>query len=63
MFKIYNEKTYERQPAYDGILHPTDGWLAQNGLNIPVGYAIYGLSAIPSWAFMIGISFMSRTFM
>ncbi|RJE18665.1 hypothetical protein PHISCL_09001 [Aspergillus sclerotialis] len=63
MFKIYSEKKYERSPPYQGFLHPTDGLLAQYGLGIPVGYLIYGLSAIPSWAFMVGISFMSRTIM
>jgi len=37
--------------------------LAQNGLAIPVGYAIWGFSLIPSWAFMILVSFASRTMM
>lgn len=63
MFKIYSEKKYERSEPYEGFMHPTDGVLAQYGLLIPVGYLIYGLSSIPSWVFMIGISFMSRTVM
>ncbi|KAI9038908.1 uncharacterized protein KD926_010122 [Aspergillus affinis] len=63
IYKIHSEKTYENKPAYEGAFHPTDSWLAQNGLLIPVGYVIYGFSAIPSWLFMIGISFFSRTMM
>ncbi|OJJ70918.1 hypothetical protein ASPBRDRAFT_43790 [Aspergillus brasiliensis CBS 101740] len=63
IYKVHSEKVYETTPAYEGALHPTDGWLAQNNLLLPLGYVIYGFSAIPSWLFMIGISFFSRTFM
>jgi hypothetical protein len=56
------EKYKEKEP-YEGFFHPFDGPLAKTGLNIPVGYAIWGFSKIPSWAFMIGVSFISRTFM
>ncbi|RAL04011.1 peptidyl-tRNA hydrolase 2 [Aspergillus ibericus CBS 121593] len=61
IYKVHSEKAYETTPAYEGALHPTDGWLAQNGLLLPLGYVIYGFSAIPSWLFMILISFFSRT--
>ncbi|KAB8072909.1 PTH2-domain-containing protein [Aspergillus leporis] len=61
IYKIHAEKTYEKKPAYEGALHPTDGFLAQNGLLVPAGYVIYAFSAIPSWLFMIFISFFSRT--
>lgn len=54
---------YLEVAPYEGIFHPFDGPLAKYGLNIPAGYAIWGFSLIPSWAFMIGISFLSRTFM
>ncbi|RHZ72176.1 hypothetical protein CDV55_104823 [Aspergillus turcosus] len=63
IYKIHSEKTYEKEPAYEGALHPTDGWLARNNLLVPVGYLIHGFSAIPSWLFMIFISFASRTMM
>ncbi|KAL2005690.1 hypothetical protein VTN00DRAFT_10183 [Thermoascus crustaceus] len=59
--KIHSEKTYEEVPAYEGFLHPTDGWLAQYGLNVPLGYVIFAFSAIPSWLMMIAISVFSRT--
>ncbi|KAB8239421.1 uncharacterized protein BDW43DRAFT_258005 [Aspergillus alliaceus] len=63
IYKVHSEKTYENKPAYEGPFHPTEGWLAQNGLLVPAGYVIYAFSAIPSWLFMIFISFFSRTMM
>lgn len=62
IYKIHSEKNYETFPAYEGALHPTDGWLAKTGLNVALGYIIFGFSAIPSWLFMIGVSLFSRTF-
>jgi hypothetical protein len=56
------ERYLEKDP-YEGIFHPFDGQLAKLGLSIPFGYAVWGFSLIPSWAFMIGISFLSRTIM
>ncbi|KAE8352350.1 PTH2-domain-containing protein [Aspergillus coremiiformis] len=63
IYKVHSEKTYEKDPAYEGAFHPTDGWLAQNGVLVPAGYVIYAFSAIPSWLFMIFISFFSRSMM
>ncbi|KAL3479845.1 hypothetical protein BJX99DRAFT_221316 [Aspergillus californicus] len=62
-FKIHSEKSYESKPAYEGAFHPTDGWLAQYGLLVPLGYVIYGFGIVPSWLFMIVISMASRTMM
>ncbi|GIZ40637.1 hypothetical protein CB0940_00418 [Cercospora beticola] len=56
------EKYLETEP-YEGFFHPFDGPLAQYGLTIPFGYLVWGFSQIPSWMFMIGISFFSRTIM
>ncbi|KAL4979137.1 PTH2-domain-containing protein [Aspergillus desertorum] len=61
IYKIHSEKTYENKPAYEGAFHPTDGWLAQYGLLMPLGYVIYGFGVVPSWLFMIVISMASRT--
>ncbi|KAL2260989.1 hypothetical protein VTK26DRAFT_4835 [Humicola hyalothermophila] len=47
----------------DGWLHPFDGKLARYGLNVPLGYAVWALNSIPSWAMMLAISFISRTMM
>lgn len=63
IYNIHSKKTYLDVPAYEGDLHPTDGWVAKYGLSIPLGYAIYGFSVVPSWLFMIFISFVSRTMM
>lgn len=54
---------YLEVAPYEGYFHPFDGPLAQYGLAIPAGYLIWGFSLVPSWAFMIGVSFLSRTFM
>jgi hypothetical protein len=60
---IHLQETYKQTEPYEGIFHPFNGPLAEYGLNIPVGYAIWGFSKIPSWAFMIGVSFVSRNIM
>ncbi|KAE8133367.1 PTH2-domain-containing protein [Aspergillus pseudotamarii] len=61
LYKIHSEKTYEKKGEYEGSFHATDSWLAERGLLVPAGYVIYAFSAIPSWLFMIFISFFSRT--
>lgn len=63
IYKIHSKKTWKVAKSYDGPFHPTDGWLAKYNLNVPLGYAVYGLGIIPSWLFMIVISFFSRTMM
>lgn len=47
----------------DGYFHPFNGELAQYGLAVPLAYALWGLSVVPSWAMMLVVSFVSRTFM
>ncbi|KAI4117702.1 MAG: hypothetical protein LQ345_002126 [Seirophora villosa] len=58
--KIHAEKTYAKRPVYEGALHPFDGWVAQYGLLMPLGYVLYVFANVPSWAFMIVISMGSR---
>ena len=48
---------------HDGFFHPYSGQLAQYGLSTAVGYVLWVMNAIPSWAFMIGVSMLSRTMM
>jgi hypothetical protein len=60
---VHLQETYKQTAPYEGFFHPFNGPLAEYGLNIPVGYAIWGFSKIPSWAFMIGVSFVSRNIM
>ncbi|OAX77379.1 hypothetical protein ACJ72_08324, partial [Emergomyces africanus] len=63
IYKIHSEKTWENKPSYDSTFHPVDGTLARYGLNVPLGYLLYGMSMVPSWLMMVGISFISRTVM
>ena len=61
--QIHTAKNYEKRPVYESFIHPFDGWLAKAGLNVPVGYILFGFGLIPSWSFMLLISFVSRTVM
>jgi len=63
IYEVHSKKTYQDVPAYEGAMHPTDGWVAQNGLIVPLGYGIYAFSLIPQWLFMVLISFVSRSMM
>ncbi|KAK5684555.1 hypothetical protein LTS10_004426 [Elasticomyces elasticus] len=60
---IHLQETYKDVAPYEGFWHPFNGMLAQYGLQVPAGYAIYYFAKIPSWAFMIGVSFISRSVM
>ena len=55
--------TYKDAEPYEGYFHPFDSFLAQQGLNLYLGTFIYYVAMVPSWAFMIAISFFSRSFM
>lgn len=63
LLHIHTQKTYEATPIYDSIFHPFDGALAKNGVALPVAYVIAGFSMIPTWTYMIIISFVSRNIM
>jgi hypothetical protein len=54
---------YKKYEPYTGMLHPIDSTLARFGLSMPVGYALWLLGAIPSWAMMLVISMVSRQIM
>ncbi|KIW18223.1 hypothetical protein PV08_02511 [Exophiala spinifera] len=58
-----SKSRYLEEEEYTGLLHPFDGIVSQFGLLEPFGYLMWGLSTIPSWAMMIGISFFSRRIM
>jgi len=46
-----------------GYFHPFHGKLAQYGLAVPFGYALWAINAVPSWAMMLFVSFASRSMM
>lgn len=60
---LHVSKEYKSVAPYEGVFHPFDGFFAQYGLAIPLGYTFWAFSLVPSWLFMIGISFLSRSFM
>jgi len=60
---MHNTKEWTTRPPYEGWFHPFDGQLAKAHLAVPLGYVFWFFAIVPSWAFMIGISFMSRSFM
>jgi len=60
---LKTSKSWNETPAYGGYFHPFDGPIAKFGLAQPLGWWIFFFSVVPSWMFMIGISFLSRTFM
>jgi hypothetical protein len=61
--ELHSTKSYKSKTPYEGWFHPFDGELAKYGLAVPVGYVLWFFAVVPSWAFMIGVSFISRTIM
>ncbi|KAH8899714.1 hypothetical protein GQ53DRAFT_325298 [Thozetella sp. PMI_491] len=59
----HTEGVHETFKLHDGYFHPYDGPIAKSGLSVPVGYFFWIFNLIPSWAFMIGISMLSRRVM
>ncbi|EOD52460.1 hypothetical protein UCRNP2_725 [Neofusicoccum parvum UCRNP2] len=60
--KISLEEKYKDTEPYEGYFHPFDGELVKYGVVVPIAYAIWGFSKMPSWLPMIAISMLSRTF-
>ncbi|KAM5447931.1 putative peptidyl-tRNA hydrolase [Microsporum audouinii] len=63
IYKVHSEKLWEKEPELQTMFHPFNGLAAEYRINELVGYIIYCLGMIPSWAMMVGISFISRTMM
>ncbi|KAL3427190.1 hypothetical protein PVAG01_00699 [Phlyctema vagabunda] len=61
--ELHSTKSWKSKPLNDGYFHPFDGPLAQYKAAVPFGYIIWIFSVVPSYVFMIAISFFSRTFM
>ena len=60
---IHLQETYKEKEPYEGMFHPFDSLLAQNGLSQYVGWVLWGFNQVPSWLFMVVISLVSRTMM
>lgn len=61
LYKTREDKSQFKKK--EGYFHPFDGELAKYGVAVPVAYILWGLSVVPSWAMMLGVSFLSRTMM
>lgn len=60
---LHTGKKYENGVLYEGTFQPFDGILAQYGVNKAAGYVMFAFGLIPSWAFMLVVSMVSRTIM
>ena len=60
---IHTRRKYNHMKPYEGPMHPFDGWVTKMGLTEPLAYGLHYISKVPSWAFMIGMSFFSRQYM
>ncbi|KFY25606.1 hypothetical protein V491_01663 [Pseudogymnoascus sp. VKM F-3775] len=63
LVKLHETKSYKKRPAYEGHFHPLDGTAQEYGLDLATGWVIWAFNILPNWAFMILISFVSRTMM
>uniref|UniRef100_A0A8H7TVD2 Uncharacterized protein n=1 Tax=Bionectria ochroleuca TaxID=29856 RepID=A0A8H7TVD2_BIOOC len=50
-------------PVHESWFHPYNGQGAKLGLTVPFGYFTWAFALIPSWLFMLVISFFSRSMM
>ena len=60
MVALHTGKKYEDGLVYESYFQPFDGLLAQYGVSKLVGYVWFGVSLVPSWAFMLVISMVTR---
>jgi hypothetical protein len=63
ILELQDQEAANKAPLYTGIFHMFDGPLAKGQINEYVGTALYYLSYIPSWAYLLSISLFSRTYM
>jgi hypothetical protein len=63
MVKLHTTNSWKETPAYEGHFHPFDGTAHKFGLDLATGWIIWSFNILPNWAFMILISFASRSMM
>ncbi|OBT91048.1 hypothetical protein VE02_00122 [Pseudogymnoascus sp. 03VT05] len=63
LVKLHATKSWKERPAYEGHFHPFHGTAQQYGLDLATGWVIWAFNILPNWAFMILISFASRSMM
>ena len=63
LVKLEADDIRETAIKVDGYFHPFNGQVAEMGLAIPFGYAVWAFGLVPNWLFMLLVSFGSRTMM
>ncbi|UKZ77281.1 hypothetical protein TrVFT333_005001 [Trichoderma virens FT-333] len=53
--------TKEEFTLLESFWHPFNGKAAELGLSIPLGYLLWAFNLVPQWAFMLIVSFASRS--
>lgn len=53
----------EKFHLIDSRFHPFNGQFAELGLSVPIAYLLWAFNLVPSWAFMLIVSMVSRTMM
>lgn len=63
---LVNLQAADNRPGFvllDSWFHPFDGKVAELGLSVPYGYAMWAFGLLPNWLFMLIVSFASRSMM
>ncbi|KAM0264714.1 hypothetical protein ACHAQJ_000539 [Trichoderma viride] len=63
IFKLHEAGTKEAFTLLDSWFHPFNGKAAELGLATPLGYLMWIFGLLPNWAFMLIVSFASRSMM
>lgn len=61
--RLIVDNEIESVAPYEGFFHPFSGEIQKWGIAVPYGYITWGMSKMPSWAPMIIVSMLSRSFM
>jgi hypothetical protein len=62
ILELHTKTKYKNYAPYEGAFHPFHGWVQKYGLALPFAYVLYVFNLLPSWAFMVAISFFTRQF-
>ncbi|KAL7798206.1 hypothetical protein V8C37DRAFT_369087 [Trichoderma ceciliae] len=61
LIKAHEAGNKEGFALLDSWFHPFNGKITELGLSVPVGYLIWAFGLLPNWAFMLIVSFASRS--
>lgn len=61
--ELHTSNSWKERPEYEGFYHPFNGDATKYGLDLATGWLIWSFNILPNWAFMILLSFASRSMM